>query len=262
MLAEGCSQFPTAGCGWVPHPPLGLLPLPSFPAGAKPSSAEAPLHVLPSSQPGYVATWGPRPCHGFLGSQQLAPVDLQGQAHHPLPSASLGLRPSSLLWGPWLGLPQAPRVPLPFSSPAPSKDVSLPCLWHRHRLWPFRLAAHLQGGPVLGLLKGAPATDLSTVVSVARPGALPWLMKCLPSWDVCPATWPSPVESPFHPQTCTWLAPHSEPPFPAYWQGLGSSVQGTSERPPTVLWALLLSGSSHHHQVDGGSPWLPSQVPE
>lgn len=86
-----------------PHLRTGTAP-PLAP-GAKPSSAEAPPHVVPSSQPGSVATWGPGPCPGFRGSQRLAPVGLQGQAAVPSPAASLGLRPSSLLWGAWLCLP-------------------------------------------------------------------------------------------------------------------------------------------------------------
>lgn len=59
MLAEGCSQFP-AGCGWVPHPPLGLLPLPSSPLELSPpllrllSMCCLPLNLamLPLGAPG------------------------------------------------------------------------------------------------------------------------------------------------------------------------------------------------------------------
>ena len=214
-------------------PPTRCWDCPPVPPPAKPSSAGAPLHVLPSFQPGSVATFGPGPCHGFLGSQQLAPMDLQGQARHPLPSSFPGAQ--ALL--PALGavalpaLPQAPHVPLSCSGPAPSKDAAFPAFGTNTAVLAFQAgcSSSRQSCP---LLKDAPATVLSSVV---RPGVLPWLMKCLHSWDVCLATWPSPVESPFHPQTCAWLTPHSEPPFPAHLQGLGSSVGGMSERASAVL---------------------------
>lgn len=161
MSAEGCS----APDGWLwlgpPHLHTGtapLLPLELSPLPRLLSMWCLPLNLalLPLGAPGPA-----------LDSSEptVSPCGPSGPAAIPSSAASLGLRPSSLLWGPGLCLPCAPPCTPSCSSPTPSKNVSLAGLWHRHRLWPFRLAAHLQGSPVLCLLKGAPATVLSSVVS-------------------------------------------------------------------------------------------------
>lgn len=59
MSAEGCSQLPTVGCGWVPHPLLGLIPPLSLPELSPPllrllSMCCLPLNLalLPLRAPG------------------------------------------------------------------------------------------------------------------------------------------------------------------------------------------------------------------
>ena len=236
MSAEGCSQFPMAGCGWVPPPAAGTArPLPRPCPGAKPSSAGAPLHVLPSFQPGSVATFGPGPCHGFLGSQQLAPMGLQGQARHPLPSSFPGAQALLLALGAVAlpALPQAPHVPLSCSGPAPSKDAAFPAFGTNTG---FGLSGWLLiFKAVLSSVEGCPCHSLVQCGQRGEAWSPSLAHEMSPLLGCLSGHLAKPSGESLSPSDVCLAHPSSKPPFPAHLQGLGSSVGGMSLRPSAVL---------------------------
>lgn len=228
---------------------------------AKPSSAGAPLHVLPSSQPGSVATWGPGPCHGFLGSQQLASVDLQGQARHPLPSGFPGAQ--ALL--PALGalalpaLPQAPHVPLSCSDPAPSKDAAFPAFGTNTGFglsgWLLIIRA------VLSSVEGCPCRSLVQCGQRGEAWSPSLAHEMSPLLGCLSGHLAKPSGESLSPSDVCLARPSLRASLPCPPAGSWLFCRGNVRKTLHSSLALPLSGSSHHHQVDGGSPSSASEVP-